>query len=74
MMDTVNHPAHYNAGPVECIDAIQSATTGLSGFEGFCTGCAMKYLWRWKHKGGVTDLQKAKWYIDKLIQKEGVRL
>jgi hypothetical protein len=73
-MDTVNHPAHYNAGPVECIDAIQSATTGLSGFEGFCTGCAMKYLWRWKHKGGVTDLQKAKWYIDKLIQKEGVRL
>lgn len=66
----VNHPMHYNSGEVECIDAIQSCMCGLSGFEGFCIGNAIKYLWRWKQKGGVTDLNKAKWYIDKVINEE----
>ena len=65
--DTVNHPSYYS-GPVECIDAIRSATTGLTGFEGFCAGCAMKYLWRWKRKGGKSDLQKCRWYVDKLLE------
>lgn len=29
--DTVNHPSHYTAGKVECIDAIESATAELTG-------------------------------------------
>jgi hypothetical protein len=62
----VNHPSHYNQGGVECIDAIKSATEGLSGIESFCTGNAIKYLWRWKHKNGTEDLDKAVWYILKL--------
>lgn len=66
-METVNHLAHYNAGKIECIDAIESAVTGLDGFEGFCTGCAIKYLWRWKRKGGAEDLRKCRWYLDRLI-------
>lgn len=65
--DAVSHPAHYTAGKVECIDAIESATTGLEGIEAFCIGNAIKYLWRWKWKGGVQDLEKAKWYIERLI-------
>lgn len=69
MMSNVEHPEHYNAGAVECIDGIEAATESLSGFEGFCAGNAIKYLWRWKHKGGVEDLEKAKWYIDKLIER-----
>ena len=64
----VNHPVHYNCGEIECIEAIESATAGLNGYEGFCTGNAIKYLWRWKHKGGVTDLKKAAWYIDRLAK------
>ena len=68
-MSNVDHPEHYNAGEVECIDGIEAATESLSGFEGFCAGNAIKYLWRWKHKGGVEDLEKAKWYIDKLIER-----
>ena len=28
--DVVNHPAHYTAGKVECIDALEAATSGLS--------------------------------------------
>jgi hypothetical protein len=35
---------------------------------GFFDGNAVKYLLRWKDKGGVEDLEKAKHYIDKLIE------
>ena len=66
--DPVDRPAHYNQGCVECIDALAAATTGLEGIEAVCTANAIKYLWRWKHKNGVEDLQKAKWYIDRLIK------
>jgi hypothetical protein len=68
--DPVNHPSHYTAGKVECIDALESATVGLSGIEAVCTANAIKYLWRWKHKGGVEDLRKAVWYINRLISQE----
>lgn len=67
--DVVNHPAHYTAGKVECIDALEAATEGLEGIEAVCTANAIKYLWRWKRKGGNEDLQKAKWYIDHILQR-----
>ena len=51
-------------------NALESATTGLCGIEAICTANAIKYLWRWKLKNGVQDLEKAKWYIDKLIEKQ----
>jgi hypothetical protein len=38
--------------------------------EGFMQGSAIKYLARWKDKGGVEDLRKARHYIDKLIELE----
>ena len=66
--DVVNHPAHYTAGGIECIDAIRAATTGLIGFEAYCTGTVIKYLWRWKHKNGLEDLRKAGVYLDWLMQ------
>lgn len=66
MTDLVNHPPHYTQGGVECIDGIDAAL-GPEGFEAFCTGNAMKYLWRWRHKGGVEDLRKARWYLDRAI-------
>lgn len=66
MTDNVNSPSHYQ-GKVECIDCIESATAGLQGIEAFCTGNAIKYLYRWKKKNGIEDLKKAKWYIDKLL-------
>ena len=69
--DAVNHPEHYKAGKVECIDALEAATSGLTGIEAVCTANAIKYLWRWKLKNGAEDLKKAKWYIDRLIQRQG---
>lgn len=68
MEDQVNHPTHYTAGGIECIDALEAATSGLTGIEAVCTANAIKYLWRWKRKNGVEDLQKAVWYIKRLIQ------
>ncbi len=65
--NVVNHPNHYKGdGEIECIDAIQSAVCQLKGLEAFCTGNAIKYLWRWKQKNGTEDLEKAEWYIHKL--------
>ena len=68
--DNVNSPNHYQ-GKVECIDCIESATAGLNGIEAFCTGNAIKYLYRWKRKNGIEDLKKAKYYIDKIISVNG---
>ena len=64
MKDNVNHPAHYTAGKVECIDALAAVTTGLEGIEAVCTANAIKYLWRWKRKNGVEDIDKAIWYLE----------
>ena len=37
---------------------------------GYMEGCAIKYLTRWRNKGGVQDLEKAKHFIDLLIELE----
>lgn len=67
--DQVNHPSHYTQGNVECIDAIESAVTHLTGADAYCTGNAIKYLFRWKQKGGLQDLEKAIWYINRMLEK-----
>jgi hypothetical protein len=66
MSDPVNHPSHYTNGSVECIDAIQAALT-REEFVGFCKGNSIKYLWRSRLKGQKQDLQKAKWYLERLL-------
>lgn len=65
--DPVARPAHYTRGAVECIDAIDSVVAGLTGPEAFYTAQIIKYVWRWKHKNGIEDLKKAKWYLERLI-------
>ena len=66
--DMVNEPPHYQSdNGIECIDAIEAAVADLQGFEGYCTGNAIKYLWRWKKKGGAQDLEKARWYVERLL-------
>ena len=64
--DRVNHPSHYTQGGVECIEGIKSALG--SGFVDYCQGNAIKYLWRWRHKGGVEDLRKAQVYLNWMIE------
>lgn len=63
MAEAVNHPAHYNAGKIEVIDALEDWKLG------FHEGNVVKYIARAKHKGReLEDLKKARWYLDRRIQ------
>lgn len=55
---------HYAAKPIQPWDFI--AANGLGYFE----GNVVKYLSRWRDKGGVQDLHKAAHYLQKLIEIE----
>lgn len=61
--ETVDHPAHYNAGKIEVIDAIEDWKLN------FHLGNVVKYVARAEHKGNpLDDLKKARWYLDRYIQ------
>jgi hypothetical protein len=64
--NNVNKPKHYRKGNIECIDAIKSSTE--NGYEYYLQGNVMKYIWRYRHKNGLEDLQKAEWYLKELIK------
>jgi hypothetical protein len=66
--DPVN-PSHYRQGGIECIEAIKAALG--EGFPDYLRGNVMKYLWRYKEKGGVDDLRKSAWYLDRLFKEVG---
>jgi hypothetical protein len=59
--DPVNHPAHYTGHPsgIECIQITEHMS--------FLLGNVIKYVWRADLKGGVEDLRKAAWYLDRAI-------
>ena len=66
MANKVDHPSHYNTGSIETIEYLESLGTA----EDFCSGNAIKYISRYKHKGKpLEDLKKARWYIQYLIDK-----
>ena len=63
MSDPVNNPDHYSRHPagVACIDVAEHFNFNL--------GNAIKYIWRADHKGGDEDLKKARWYIERELQR-----
>ena len=67
MSDSVNKPAHYNNGPVECIEAIESMLTSEE-YIGYLRGNSLKYRWRFRYKNGIEDLRKARWSEERLIK------
>lgn len=68
--DNVNHPAHYKTSSgLEAIDVIDAFTEDLKGYESVYTSQILKYTLRWKHKNGIEDLEKANWYLTRLINK-----
>ena len=67
MSDANHHQVsgdHYRLKSIQPWDYI--AANGLGYFE----GNVVKYVSRWREKGGVEDLRKARHYIDKLIELE----
>lgn len=63
--DPVNHPKHYTSHPsgIECITVTEHM--------GFNLGNAVKYIWRadLKHDAPIEDLEKAKWYLEREIER-----
>lgn len=64
----VSHPSHYTKGKIECIEAIDESL-GEDGSIYYMQGNVIKYIWRWRDKGGVQDLKKARWYLNRMIKK-----
>ena len=64
--ETVNHPPHYG-GADDTYEAIEVIEAWSLGFH---LGNAVKYIARAGKKGdALEDLKKARWYLDRLIQK-----
>ena len=55
---------HYKSKAIQPWEVIESNVMG------FWDGNALKYLMRYRDKGGVEDLRKAIHYIEKLIELE----
>lgn len=65
-MSNVEHPAHYNVGKIEVIDAINEWQLG------FDLGNVVKYVARAGHKDPaktIEDLEKARFYLDDAIKR-----
>lgn len=61
-MDNTN-PDYYKHKLPEPIDVIEGWKLG------FHLGNAVKYIARWQDKGGLEDLKKARWYLDRFIDR-----
>ena len=61
----INHPRHYLSGGVETIDFIEAKKLG------YHLGNVVKYISRAgiKSECPIEDLKKARWYLDRYIQK-----
>jgi hypothetical protein len=66
-VDKIN-PDHYKVGGIETIDYMKAKST-KEEFRGHLRLTALKYLSRYGHKDNqLQELEKAKWYLDKLIE------
>lgn len=68
--EKVNHPDHYQ-GKHECIDEMV-ALFGVEDVKAFCRCNVYKYRFRAGKKNGEEDIRKAEWYMDKLMELEGM--
>lgn len=56
--------SHYKDKPIQPVEYCMA--NGI----GFMEGSVIKYVTRWKDKGGVQDLKKARHFLDLLIEYE----
>ena len=55
---------HYKKMKIQPIEYI------MANQLGFCEGAIVKYISRWRDKGGVDDLRKIKQFCDFIIESE----
>ena len=70
--DIINHPKHYTQGEIECIEVIKYINDKLhmEGYEGYCLGNFIKYIWRCNFKNGWEDINKAIFYLNELLKEQ----
>lgn len=59
--------SHYSDKAIQPVEYIHANNLG------FFEGNVLKYITRWRDKGGVADLEKAKHYIEILIELQNSR-
>lgn len=62
--DMVNEPPHYTKGEIQCIEVLEQLADDGHDFRVLN---AMKYLWRYRHKGGDESIRKAIWYLRRYL-------
>ena len=60
--DAVSYPSHYTQGKIEVLDFI------LDQELPYLPGQVIKYICRYRFKNGLEDLQKAEFYLKRLIE------
>lgn len=63
-LDTQESGDHYKTCAIQPIEYIHA--NGLD----FCEGSIVKYITRWRKKGGIADLRKVRHFADLLIEFE----
>jgi|TARA_Y100000294_G_C8549137_1_gene334507 hypothetical protein len=58
----IKEPSHYTQWRIEPITFIMENNIP------FCEANVIKYVMRWRQKNGIQDLEKAKRYIDMIIE------
>lgn len=66
-MTEFNTPKHYVLSDGSDIMDVLAKILGPEEFKGFLRGNAIKYLIRYRQKGGVEDLKKAMDYVNRLL-------
>lgn len=66
----IDKPNHYQLESGKEVIEIIKDTLGEKGCKDFCKGNIIKYITRCEKKNGVEDLEKAKKYIDFIIELE----
>ena len=64
--DLINTPSHYHKGGIDVITILEKRF-GKEASRGFFLGNVLKYILRYPDKGGVSSLEKARFYLEALI-------
>ena len=70
MEDNINSPSHYHKGGIDVIGFCKGKLSEERQ-AGFFQMNILKYVTRYTEKNGIEDLEKARFYLDKLIELEG---
>ena len=59
---------HYKTFPIQPVEFCQKNRLN------YCESNVIKYICRWRDKGGLQDLEKVKHYVDLLIETENLEV